>query len=260
MLKFLHLSDLHLVPPGVRLHGLIPQEQLDRCVDDVIQKHSQAAFCVVTGDLTHGGDPIAYGVLRECLARLPMPVHLMLGNHDDRKAFREAFPNVPTDSHGFVQQAISTTEGRLLLLDTSEIGMPDGRLCERRLAWLKDRIEEQPESLLFLFLHHPPFRVGLQRMDSIRLLNGDILFEVLRPHLSRIRHFFVGHLHRMIAGSWRGIPFSGVRGTSHQIELDFKTSNVASVSFDSPGYGVVMVSSDSTIVHFEEISRSVMGT
>lgn len=259
MLKFLHLSDLHIVPPGIRLHGLNPQEQLDRCVADVVKRHSQAEFCVVTGDLTHGGDPIAYAVLRECLSRLPMPAHLLLGNHDDRKAFRDAFPNAPIDRHGFVQQAINTREGRLLLLDTSESGIPEGRLCERRLAWLKDRIEEQPEALLFLLLHHPPFRVGLQRMDNIRLLDDDLLFEVLSPHLARIRHLFIGHLHRMIAGSWRGISFSGVRGTSHQIELNLKTCNVASVCFDSPGYGVVMVSSDRIIVHFEEISKSIIG-
>jgi 3',5'-cyclic-AMP phosphodiesterase len=116
-----------------------------------------------------------------------------------------------------VQQAFSTEAGRFVLLDTHEPGRADGTLCRRRLNWLDAELRADQATPLFLFLHHPPFRVGLQRMDRIRLL------DTLRPHLPRVRHLFIGHLHRTVAGSWHGIPFSGVRGTSHQIALDFIT-------------------------------------
>lgn len=65
---------------------------------------------------------------------------------------------------------------------------------------------------------------------------------------------FIGHLHRTVAGSWHGIPFSGVRGTSHQIALDFITADVTPVSFELPGYGVVALSPEAVIVHFEEVA------
>ena len=94
-MKFIHLSDLHLVAPGTLLHGLDPMWGLERCVASIRAHHADAALCVVTGDLTHDGEPAAYDAARRCLAGLPMPVHLMIGNHDDRAAFRAVTSQAP---------------------------------------------------------------------------------------------------------------------------------------------------------------------
>ncbi len=237
-MKFIHLSDLHLVAPGASLHSLDPQDRLRRCVAHIRAFHADAAFVVLTGDLTHGGELAGYEAARTILAALPMPLHVTIGNHDSRDAFRATFPHTPVSEGGFVQEAFDTPQGRFLVLDTNEPGKAEGRLCGRRLAWLEQELRDSTRPV-FLCLHHPPFRVGLERMDRIRLLDSDPLLAVLRPQLSRIRHLFVGHLHRAIAGSWHGVPFSGVRGTNHQIALDFVTQDVAPVSFETAAYGVV---------------------
>jgi 3',5'-cyclic AMP phosphodiesterase CpdA len=109
---------------------------------------------------------------------------------------------------------------------------------------------------IFLFMHHPPFSVGFDRMDSIRLLDDDALATVIEFARGRVRHLFFGHLHRNIAGSWKGLPFSGVRGTSHQIALDFATRGIAPVSFEAPGYGVALIENESVVVHFAEVAVS----
>jgi len=46
----------------------------------------------------------------------------MIGNHDDRSAFRNAFPNMPLDDVGSVQVAFEMLAGRFILLDTHEAG------------------------------------------------------------------------------------------------------------------------------------------
>lgn len=253
MLKLLHLSDLHLMPPGEELHGLRPEEQLRRTVSHIAREHGDAALCVVSGDLTHDGHPLAYAEVARHLARLPMPVHLMLGNHDERTVFLAAFPEAPRTPGGFIQQVIDTIAGRIILLDTHAPRAAHGRLCEARLAWLAERIEESAPGPLYLFVHHPPFTVGLRRMDDIRLHDAEALRTVLAASGQRVRHLFVGHLHRSIAGSWHGLPFSGVRGTSHQIALDFKTAGFAPVSFEPPGYGVVLIAEDTVVVHFADV-------
>lgn len=252
-MKFIHLSDLHLVAPGAFLHGLDPQDRLRCCVAHIRAVHADAAFVVLTGDLTHGGEPAGYEAARAILAELPMPLHITIGNHDSRDAFRAAFPQAHVSEGGFVQEAFDTPDGRFVVLDTHEPGRAEGGLCDLRLGWLERelRVSAGP---VFLCLHHPPFSVGLGRMDRICLLDGKPLLSVLRPHLDRMRHMFVGHLHRAMAGSWHGLPFSGVRGTSHQIALDFVTQDVAPVSFEAPGYGVVLVSPEAVVVHFEEFA------
>lgn len=251
---FLHITDLHVTPEGAPpLYGLDPGERLAAAVADIGARHGPGAvtpaeFLVVTGDLTHHGEAAAYARLAALLAPLPMPVHLLLGNHDDRAAFAAAFPAAPRDGAGFVQQALETPAGLFLMLDTNEPGTHAGRLCAARLQWLGARLAESEGDVL-LFLHHPPHRVGIARMDLIPLLDADALWQVLAPHASRIRHIFHGHLHRPLAGSWRGIPFSSLRGTSHQVGLDFSERPTAPGSHESPAYAVVRVSEEGVVIH-----------
>ena len=93
-MKFLHVTDTHLVAGNKLLYGLNPQERLRACVDHINRQHADAEFAVVTGDLTQSGDPAAYELVRAILAQLKMPFHLMIGNHDDRSNFKAAFLKV----------------------------------------------------------------------------------------------------------------------------------------------------------------------
>lgn len=258
---FLHLTDLHVTPAGAPpLFGLDPGEQLAAAVADIARRHgpgsaAPAAFVVVTGDLTDMGEPEAYQRLRAILAGLPCPAHLMLGNHDERDAFRAVFPEAAADRQGFVQQAIATPVGTFLLLDTKIPGTHAGGLCAARLDWLATRLAEGSDPV-FLFLHHPPYRVGIAAMDRIPLQDAAALWEVIAPHRARIRHLFHGHLHRPIAGSWRGIPASSLRGPSHQVALDFAERATIPGSHEPPSYAVVRITEEEVVVHAHDFLDS----
>ncbi len=253
MFDFIHITDLHILPPGETNYGLDPAERLRMAVESIAERHgpespAPAEFVIATGDLTHHGQPAAYAVLRDILEGLPMPFHLMLGNHDERAHFRAAFPDAPVDPSGFVQQVIETDVGRFILLDTKTEGTHAGLLCEARLAWLQARLEESAEPV-FLFLHHPPMPLGIARMDRIPLLNSAALADVVAPHRDRIRHMFHGHLHRPLGGSWLGIPFTSLRGTAHQVALDLSERESAPGSHEPAAYALVRVTGESVVVH-----------
>jgi len=251
---FLHLTDLHLPPPGETLRGDIDATApLARALAAIAGHHGPgsampAAFAVLTGDLTRDGEPAAYARLREMLAGLPCPAHMLLGNHDDRAAFRAAFPAAPVDGDGFVQQALPTPAGLCLMLDTLEQGRAEGRLCPRRLAWLAARLAES-EGPVLLFLHHPPLPVGIPGMDAIGLADSAALWEVLAPHRTRIRHLFHGHLHRPVAGSWRGIPLSSLRGTAFEVAMPAAPDTVAVTNRLPPSYALVRILGEDIVVH-----------
>ncbi len=248
-MKLIHLTDTHFVAPGLTLYGLDPRRRLAAAIDDINRNHRDAALAVITGDLTHWGEPAAYASLKDCLASLSLPVVPLVGNHDDRQAFRQAFPEAPRDAEGFVQGRRDTEAGTLLFLDTLQPGTHAGWYCEARLAWLAEQLAAA-EAPLFLFMHHPPFDVGIAALDRIGLRQAAAFKDVVARHAAKIRHLFYGHLHRPISGSWLGIPTSTLRGTNHQVWLDLRQDSADTLfSHEEPAYAVVLVDDERVVVH-----------
>jgi 3',5'-cyclic AMP phosphodiesterase CpdA len=251
MLKFIHITDTHLVERGQVLYGLDPSLRLSQCIDSILRDHFDAALCVVTGDLAHVGQRNAYQILTEQLQRLPMPVLPILGNHDSRTNFKEYFPQVPTDASGFVQYVVPIGQYCGLFLDTNEPGVSHGVLCEQRAQWLKERLAENERPVL-LFMHHPAFHVGIPSMDCISLLDARPFRSAIEAHQHRIKHLFFGHIHRPIFGSWHGVPFSTLRGTNHQVALRLDDCMKVPGSHEPPQYGVVLLDEGIVTVHLHD--------
>ena len=248
-MKIIQLSDLHLTADNATLFGSNPQDRLSAAVDSVVRDHSDAAFCLLSGDLADAGSPRAYAALAAITARLPMPVYPMVGNHDDRRALMQAFPALQADDSGFLQTAIDTQHGRFLLLDTVDAGKPWGVYCSVRQSWLRSQLEDDAAPSVWIVMHHPPLPVGIPSMDQYALKHPDEFYALLAPFRSKIRHMFFGHLHRPIGGSWHGIPFSIVRSPNHQVALDMQTLPEVPGCQEAPGYGVVLIDETSVVVH-----------
>ena len=250
-MKFLHVTDSHLVAPGGRIYGLDPAERLRACVADILAEHADAAFCVITGDLAHRGEAAAYAALADITSSLPMPVHFLAGNHDDRATMRRCLVGVPTDANGFIQSSFDGGDGRFLILDTLDEGNPSGLYCERRQGWLRQALEAAGDRPVYLFMHHPPFAVGMPALDRIGVTNREVFADLLEGR-SNIRHLFFGHAHRSISGSWRGIPVSTLCATIHQLSLDLRDVGRLRFTHERPCYGVVLIDDESVIVHLRD--------
>jgi 3',5'-cyclic AMP phosphodiesterase CpdA len=261
-MKLIQVSDLHFVPPGVRLLGLDPRARLEACIADINANHADAELCLFTGDLADRGAPAAYRALREVLAGLELPYRLLVGNHDDRAAFRAVFPESPLDDAGFVQSVVRATAGDLVLLDTHEPGTGAGSFCAERQDWLRGRLAEAEGRPVYLFMHHPPFDIGIPSLDRIRLERPEGFAAALDGG-ANIVHLFFGHVHRPVSGSWRGIPFSALRSTVHQVPLDFETEAPVPYNHESPAYAVILIDDGRTVVHhhcYLDDSRLPAGT
>lgn len=248
MLKILQITDCHMLPPRETIFGSDPQARLAAAVADINRHHADAALCVLTGDLAHHADARAYKALRETLATLAMPYQLIPGNHDDRATLRAEFPEIACDANGFLQSVRDVPAGRFIFLDTVDPGVHTGAYCERRRAWLATVLDASRDKRIYLFLHHPPFSIALPHIDQYRMLDGEDFGAVVAGH-SNIRHLFFGHVHRPVSGSWRGIPFSALRGTNHQSWLDFVETRRNISSLEPPAYGIIFLGDDMTVVH-----------
>ena len=208
-MKFVILTDTHLVPAGRRLYALDPAARLAAAVELINRDHDDVTFVIVTGDLAHWGEQGAYEALKDRLAALRVPVVLMMGNHDRREAFRAVFHAGDDDGNGFVQAVRHFDHATVVTLDTLGEGrdVHAGRLCPQRLSFLEHALSDAPrDKPVLLFQHHPPLELGLPHMDAFKLQDSEAEWQVLQR--TRMPDFmFFGHIHRPAAGVWRGIPF-----------------------------------------------------
>ena len=249
-MKFVVLTDTHFVEAGRLLYGLDPAARLAAAIQVINRDHPDIAFVIVSGDLAHWGQPAAYAELRRVLEHLVAPVILMMGNHDRRAALRGAFPDTDDDGRGFVQSVRAFDAATIVTLDTAdeENRTHAGILCPNRLEFLDRALAEAAtDRPLLLFQHHPPVDIGLPSMDRIRLQNPEALWAVLEKR-RRPDHMFFGHVHRPVAGTWRGVPFHIQRATNHQVAFDLASTEIPG-TLEPPDYSLVSVTRESIIIH-----------
>lgn len=248
-MKFVLISDLHLVPGGEKLWGLDPRERFAQCLDDIARHHGDASFCVIAGDLADKPAVESYAQLKSMIGDFPIRTFLLIGNHDNRDCFRDVFGEEHCDGHGFVQSAYGLKDCRFLFLDTFKGGdTSTGIYCRRRSRWLSEQLEAARGRKVFLFMHHPPFDIGHSLMDLIKLEDAEAFYDIIKAH--DIRHLFFGHAHRPISGTWRGIPFAAPPSVNHQLPL--VQGSVPTVYSDEPAmYAVVLAEGDRTVVHMD---------
>lgn len=250
-MKLIQISDIHLMPPGQDLRGLNPQARLEACIADINARQADANFCICTGDLANAGDPEAYINLRSCLKKLEIPYFLAIGNHDSRKQFCRAFPEVQRDANDYYQYAIDHPEARFLVLDTVQEGAHWGAYCATRAGWLDQQLADAAGKRAYIFMHHPPFDIGLPSQDNLRIKDPQFFAEVIGRHRN-VKHIFHGHVHRPVCGSWRGIPVSALRGTNHQVQFDLQTVAPIPLCHEPPAYAMILLRPDQTIIHFHD--------
>lgn len=232
------LSDPHVMPAGERAFGRLDTgEMLGQAVARLLQLDPRPDVVLLTGDLADGGAPGPYQELRRRLAALPMPLYLMPGNHDERRALREAFPEADylRQDPDFLHFDVDLGALRLIALDSLVPGQVHGALCRRRLQWLEQRLEEQPDKPVVLAIHHPPFTTGIARMDDYGLQEGGAEFAEIVARHPRVERLLCGHLHRPIQARWAGTLAMTAPSTAHQITLDLRPEASLTMRMEPPG-------------------------
>lgn len=248
-MKLVHLSDIHLTEPGTDCGGRDNNGRFALALAHALEHHGDAARIVISGDLAHWADAGAYALLAEAIAQSPVPVRLLVGNHDDRGAFLAAFPDHPRDSEGFVNHAETLHGHRLIYCDTIAPRTHRGHFCAARRAWLEAELGAAERALVFF--HHHPLDIGSPSEDQIGIVPEDQapLRALLERHRGRIRHIFFGHVHTPLSGTLAGIPFSGVPSTAIQGVPDLSPNLMLSAAPLEPAYRVVLLRGADTVIH-----------
>jgi Icc protein len=181
---------------------------------------------LLSGDLADNATDREYEIVRDLLARLGAPVHVVPGNHDDRDTLRRNF-DLPGAVGTPVQYAVDLGPARLVVLDSTRPGAVSGELDAERVSWLEAELAREPDQVTLLALHHPPVSTGIEAWDELGLPVADrgALAGVLRRH-AQVRRVLAGHIHRTMAAELAGCPVLTVPSTYVQTRLSFNSVHV----------------------------------
>ena len=192
---FFFLSDTHIAADAATiLSDVNMTDHLTATVREIMAWPVAPAAIIISGDLAFKrglpGDYAAFGKLIQPL-RVLAPIHLLLGNHDERENFWKAFPLDATLSAAVPQKQVSifsSARVHCVLLDSLDItARSPGRLGEAQLKWLALELAVLADKPVIVVCHH-----HLNLMSG--LLDTTALAEELVNH-PQVKSFIHGHTH-----------------------------------------------------------------
>ncbi len=193
------LSDTHLSADPARLgRGINMAEHFTAVSRELCSLPKRPAGVFINGDCAfNSGEPGDYAMVAELLKPIrqeQMPVHLTLGNHDNREHFWDAL-----QEEGAVKRPLADKQTALLrtpranwfLLDSLEktLSTP-GLLGQEQLDWLAKCLDANAHKPAIVLVHHNPGISG-----NMGLKDTVPFFEIIRPR-KQVKAYIFGHTHR----------------------------------------------------------------
>ncbi len=250
-LKFVVLSDLHLVRHGAVSMTLDTAERLEQAVGCINERYADADFCIIAGDLADEAEAEAYERLKAIAGGIQIPTYITLGNHDDRATFLAVFGEEWADETGKVNHVIDAKGYRVIVLDSSEPGRVDGVLTALQMDWLRAHLAEAADMPVIVVLHHNANALHIEA-DTIKLLDDAPFIAALKTH-NDIRQVIAGHVHLTSTAIYHGIPFTTLAGGHYSVSFNADQPRTPFKSLTGPGQmAVVLGTPHSTTVLFED--------
>lgn len=248
----LHISDTHLRDSGGRLYGAVDSESyLTRTIEGIEASGVRPQAIIFTGDLTDLGEAGAYDALRDLVEpvaeRLGARLLWVMGNHDDRAAFRRALldEKIPANPYAPIDRVDEIEGLRIITLDTSVPGHHHGELSDIQLAWLSEQLATPAPYGTIIAMHHPPVPCVLDLATTVELRDQAGLAGVLRG--TDVRSIIAGHLHYSTFATFAGIPVSVASATCYTQDLTVPQGGTRGRD-GAQAYNLIHVYDD-TIVH-----------
>jgi 3',5'-cyclic-AMP phosphodiesterase len=192
-------SDIHIAADRAKVQrGIAMAEHSEQAAVEVLALPKRPAGVLISGDLAlNSGEAGDYASVKDLLAPLraaQMPLHLALGNHDNREHFLAAFTDALPKERPVVTHVVSVVpspRANWFLLDSLEktLSTP-GLLGEAQLAWLAKALDAQRDKPAIVVLHH-----NLDAKNgAFALKDAPQFFEVIRPR-KQVKACVFGHTH-----------------------------------------------------------------
>jgi hypothetical protein len=193
------LSDIHIDADITTVdRGVVMVEHFRKVRGEVLALDPAPAAVFINGDCAHTlGRAQDYRVLLDELdpiRRRGLPVHLTMGNHDNREQLWQTIPGVEEHVQPLSQRQImvlETPRASLFLLDSLQrTNFTPGALGGDQLRWLGSALDSRSQKPAIVMVHHQPD----DKPDTNGLTDTRALLDVLLPR-KHVKALFFGHTH-----------------------------------------------------------------
>jgi len=247
-LSIAQLTDIHLFANEYhQLLGLPTQDSFLAVIARLkqlqfgrtgLKTRSPLDLLLLTGDLSQDGKPETYRRLQNLLSPLEIPTYWLPGNHDNKSAMEEVLHQKPF----YPDKAFECGGWNFVLLNSAVPQRVYGRLSVPTLHSLDLQLTIMGDAPTVVALHHPPFVVNSEWLDSSSLQNSEQLFAILDHH-PQVKLVLFGHIHQEFYRQRNGVHYLGTPSTSIQFEPD---SQDFSLDREYPGFRLLNLYPDGT--------------
>jgi 3',5'-cyclic AMP phosphodiesterase CpdA len=138
-----------------------------------------------------------------------------MGNHDARRAFREAMlDGLPSEEPVDYVRWIGGL--RVIVLDSTVPGAAYGELRPEQLNWLADQLDAPAEEGSLVVLHHPPVPDATPLAGLLTLHGASDFESVMRG--SDVVAVMAGHAHHAITAAFAGAFCYAAPATAYSVD------------------------------------------
>jgi Icc protein len=192
------LADPHIAADPAKINaGVNMTDHLVGVSKEMLALPERPAGVFVVGDCAFSrgepGDYRQFTGLLDPIRAGDMPLHLTLGNHDERAHFWAVLEANNKAKRPVADRQVALVPSQLvnwIMLDSLERTLQTpGILGADQLKWLADTLDANPKKPAVIFVHHNP---GLD--GNFGLKDTEALLEVLRPR-KQAKAWVYGHTH-----------------------------------------------------------------
>ena len=211
---FALLSDTHIPDqPDFVAREVNMTANLRRVVGQVCASEHKPAGVIINGDCAYlKGLPSDYKNFAACVHAVTdagLPLHLTMGNHDDRGPFYDALaaqrPETPPVEAKHVS-IVKTPHANLFLLDSlSEVNVVTGDLGQAQRTWLASALDAHADKPAIIVAHHNlQFEAPAEGTAWGGLKDTAELFKLLSAR-KHVKAYIYGHTHNWSLDQREGI-------------------------------------------------------
>lgn len=192
------LADTHLAADrGLVARGINMTDHFTSVSRELLALPKRPAGVFITGDCAYNsgqtGDYRQVADLLEPIRGAQMPVHLALGNHDNRERFWDALPKEQAAPRPLADRQVAllrTPRANWFVLDSLESTLSTpGLLGQEQLDWLAGALDANAGKPALVLIHHNPGKIG----TVSGLKDTEALFGIIGP--KQVKAYIFGHTH-----------------------------------------------------------------